>query len=213
MNSNVESHTEVLGHEGTESVSLKDHLSLEERTLWHSRVLLLGLDHHDRLVLEEVIDEQLVNPEVFKAALDNRLFEVTVKSEHLNKSSNFRFPYLFIQLDKGRLELFVDVAADVVRELCVRKTLARFGLLFSEVLHWWSGHCVERNLNVVTVSILLKFHVANFLVRNDGWVVCGDIAGEFGEVRCHFLKFNLKKCDYLEILDDSTYLKSLIYNY
>jgi hypothetical protein len=44
---------------------------------------LFGLDHNDRLVLKEVVDEEGVDSEVFKAAFDDCLFEISVEAENL----------------------------------------------------------------------------------------------------------------------------------
>lgn len=67
MNSNVKTNTEILWHKWTHTVSLKDHLTFKESTLRHARVDLFGLDDHDGFVFEEVVDEDLVDSEVFKA--------------------------------------------------------------------------------------------------------------------------------------------------
>jgi len=83
MDSDVAANHEVLGHEGGLAVALEDHLSLEEGTLGDASVGLLGLDDHDRLVFEEVVNEDGMNSEIFKSAFDNALFEVTVKAEDL----------------------------------------------------------------------------------------------------------------------------------
>lgn len=71
MNTNVEANTEVLGHEGSHTIALENHLTFKESTLWHARVYFLRLDNHDRLVLKEVVDHNLVDAHVFETALSN----------------------------------------------------------------------------------------------------------------------------------------------
>lgn len=46
VNVDVETNSEVLWHEGVHTITLQDHLSLEEGTLRKAGVSLLGLDHH-----------------------------------------------------------------------------------------------------------------------------------------------------------------------
>lgn len=84
MDSNVEADAEVLRHEGGHVVALEHHLALEESTLGDTGVLNLRLDNHDRLVLEEVVDEHLVHSVVFETSFNDALFEVTVEAENLN---------------------------------------------------------------------------------------------------------------------------------
>jgi hypothetical protein len=83
VDTDVETNTEVLGHEGGHTVVLQDHLAFEEGTLGNAGVNLLTLDDHDRLVFEEVVNENVMNSEIFKSALNDALFEVTVKAEDL----------------------------------------------------------------------------------------------------------------------------------
>jgi hypothetical protein len=83
VDTDVETDTEVLGHEGGHTIVLQDHLAFEEGTLRNTGVSLLALDDHDGLVFEEVVDEDIMNSEIFKSALDDALFEVTVKAEDL----------------------------------------------------------------------------------------------------------------------------------
>ena len=73
---------EVVWHVGA-AVGLQDNLTLEEGTLGHARVDLLGLGDHDRLVLEVVEDRDLPASGVFEAALNDVLLEVTVESQDL----------------------------------------------------------------------------------------------------------------------------------
>lgn len=83
MNADVETDAEVLWHEGAHTVTLEDHLALKEGTLGDTRVHDLGLNDHDGLVLEEVVDEHRVDSEIFKTALDDALLEVTVEAKDL----------------------------------------------------------------------------------------------------------------------------------
>lgn len=80
MDSDVETNTEILWHEWAHSVTLKNHLAVEESTLWESRVDLLWLNHEDGLVFKEVVDKQRVDSEVLETTLDNRLFEVAIET-------------------------------------------------------------------------------------------------------------------------------------
>jgi hypothetical protein len=83
VDSNITTNHEVLGHKGGHAVTFQDHLAVEESTLGNTRVALLGLDDHDRLIFEEVIDENVMNSEIFKSALNDALFEEAVKAEDL----------------------------------------------------------------------------------------------------------------------------------
>jgi hypothetical protein len=83
MNSNIQANTEVCGHKWSHTVALEYHLALEESSLWNAGVALLWLDNHDGFVLQEVVNENLVDSVIFKSALNDALFEVTVKAEHL----------------------------------------------------------------------------------------------------------------------------------
>jgi len=71
MDTHIKTHTEVLGHEGALAVTLQDHLAVEELSLGHARVNLLGLNHKDGLVLKEIVDEQRVDSKVLETALNN----------------------------------------------------------------------------------------------------------------------------------------------
>ncbi len=73
---------EVIGHEGV-AILLKDDLALEEGTLGHSSVDLLGLSHHDGLVLQVVEDGHLSDAVVLETRLNHGLLEVTVESQDL----------------------------------------------------------------------------------------------------------------------------------
>ena len=80
----VEADAEIGGQHGKAgAVLLEDHLALEEDALGGAAVHLARLTDHDRVVLQVVQNYQLANAVVLKAALHNRLLEVTIKSEHL----------------------------------------------------------------------------------------------------------------------------------
>jgi len=108
VNTNVEANTEVLGQEGSHTVGPENHLTLEESPLRHARVFFLRLDNHNRFVLKEVVDHDLVDAIVLKTALTNGLLKETVETKDL-----------FIKLDKSRFELLVQVSTQVVGILCV----------------------------------------------------------------------------------------------
>ena len=67
------------------SILLQNHLALEEGALHGTAVHLLGLDHQDGAVLEEVVDHELADPEVLQPRLDDTLLEVAEEPEHLHK--------------------------------------------------------------------------------------------------------------------------------
>jgi hypothetical protein len=80
----IEADAEVGGEHGeTRAVLLQDHLALEEDALGGAAVNLARLTDHDRVVLKMVQNDQLADAVVLEAALNNRLLEVTIKSEHL----------------------------------------------------------------------------------------------------------------------------------
>ena len=83
MNANVEANTEVLGHEGSHTVAPENHLTLEESTLRHARVFFFRLDNHNRFVLKEIVDHDLVDAHVLKTALSNGLLKETVEAKDL----------------------------------------------------------------------------------------------------------------------------------
>lgn len=83
VDTDVKSDTEVLRHEGGHTVVLQDHLTFEEGTLGDAGVNLLAFDDHDGLVFEEVVDEDIMNSHIFKSALYDALFEVTVEAKDL----------------------------------------------------------------------------------------------------------------------------------
>ena len=85
-NTNIKSDSEVSWlewHVG--SILLQDHLALEEGALHGSAVDLLGLDHEDGAVLQEVVDHQLPDPEVLQPRLHHALLEVPEETQHLVK--------------------------------------------------------------------------------------------------------------------------------
>jgi len=68
VNGNISADREVGGHEGLlRSVTLEDHVALKESSLRNTRVGLLGLSNHDRLIFKVVEDNGLANSEVFKS--------------------------------------------------------------------------------------------------------------------------------------------------
>lgn len=69
-------------------------------------------------------------------------------------------------------------------------------------LSWGLGHSVERNFDIVGVSVLVELDVGDLLVADNGGVVVGNIARKFGEVRCHYL--------YLKVIINTT--ATLLFN-
>jgi len=99
IDSNIKTNTEVLRQEWLlRSVWLEDHLSLEESTLRGTRINLLRLGDHDRLVFKEIENGNLAKAVVFQTAFDNAFFEITLESQNL-----------FVKLDESWLELLLDV--------------------------------------------------------------------------------------------------------
>ena len=94
--------------------------------------------------------------------------------------------YLFVKLNVGGLELLLNVGlAEVVRELVVRVGHALGSFLGSIVAHSRFWHGVQRDCLVLRVPDSVKMHVGDLLVRlgkSDGWIVCGCVARELGEV-------------------------------
>ena len=84
VNSGVSTNAEIVGDEGR-AVGLKDDMALQEGTLGDTRVDLLGLSDHDRLVLQVVEDGDLSDTSVLETALDNVLLEVALETEYLLK--------------------------------------------------------------------------------------------------------------------------------
>ena len=83
-NADIKANSEITWEHGeTRAVLLQHHLSLKEDTLRGSTVDLSGLANHNGVVFQVIEDDQLANAIVLKAALNNALFEVTIKSEHL----------------------------------------------------------------------------------------------------------------------------------
>ena len=89
--------------------------------------------------------------------------------------------------------MLLDVAADVVDVLGLGEGLAHIALLGAEVGRWRLWHGVERDLNVVSVSIFLKLDVTDLLVGDDGGIVSGHVAGQFGEVGSHMRFLDAKE--------------------
>ena len=83
VNANVSANTEVLGHEGAHTIRLEHHLALEEGALGDAGVLSLGLDDHNGLVLQVVVDLELANTVVLDAGLDDSLLKVARETEDL----------------------------------------------------------------------------------------------------------------------------------
>ena len=94
--------------------------------------------------------------------------------------------YLFVKLNVGGLELLLNVSlAEVVGELVVREGHALGSFLGSIVAHSRFWHSVQRDGLVFCVPDFVKMHVGDLFVRlgeGDGWVVCGCVARELGEV-------------------------------
>lgn len=82
IDASVSAEAEVVWHERI-AIGLVDDVALEEGTLRGSRVGLLGLSDHDRLILKVVVNRQLSIATILKSALDNVLFEVALESEDL----------------------------------------------------------------------------------------------------------------------------------
>jgi len=77
VDSHIAANGEVVRHEGLlRAITLQDHVSIEEGALGDSRVHLLGLSDHDRLVFKVVENHGFSNSVVLKTALDNALFGV-----------------------------------------------------------------------------------------------------------------------------------------
>lgn len=99
--------------------------------------------------------------------------------------------YLFVQLDESGFELLIQVATEVVGVLSVRQRHAGLVLFGSEVsLGWGLGHCVQGDLHVVSISVLVELHVRDLLVVNQSGVVGGHITRKLREVRRHCLVLN-----------------------
>lgn len=148
-NRNITPDGEIVWHEGAiTSVVLKNHLPLEERTLWASTVHFFWLSNHNGLVFEEVEDGQFTDSIIFKTAFNDRLLGVTLESE-----------YLFVELDVGGFKLLLDVGAEVISVGGLGEGLALGRLLAFEVGGWSLGDSVQGNLSVLCVSDLIEFHV------------------------------------------------------
>lgn len=162
---------EVLWHHWA-AIWLEIYQALEEGTLRNTRVYLLGLGDHDRLVLQVVEDGDKSHSGILEAALNDVLFEVTVESQDL-----------LVELDVGGLELRLDVAgACVVGVLDVRDRHALGSFRGCKVALGRSGHSVQRHRLVLRVSDLLQMNVGDLLVLNDCRVVRRRVAWQLGEV-------------------------------
>ena len=91
--------------------------------------------------------------------------------------------YLLVELDVSGLEELLDLTtAEVVWELVVRQghalsILDRLGVQNGGL---WDG--VEGHRLVLSISNLLKMHVRNLLVLDEGRVVRGCVPRQLGEV-------------------------------
>ena len=84
VNSGISTNAEIVRDEGR-AVGLKDDMALQEGTLRDTRVDLLGLSDHDRLVLQVVEDSDLSDTRVLESALNDVLLEVALETEYLLK--------------------------------------------------------------------------------------------------------------------------------
>jgi len=167
----VLANAEVVWHVGV-PIGLQNDLSFEEGTLGHASVRLLGLSHHDRLVLQVVEDGDLSDAVVLKTGLHHGLLEVTVESQDL-----------FVELDVGGLEELLNLSAsEVVGELVVRIGHARSVLEGLGVEDRRLGDGVEGHRLVLSVPDLVKMHVRDLLVCDNGRVVRGCVPRQLGEV-------------------------------
>ena len=83
-NADIKANSKVTREHGeARAVLLQYHLSLEEDTLRSSTVYLSWLADHDGVIFQVIEDDQFANAIVLKAAFNDALFEVTIKSEHL----------------------------------------------------------------------------------------------------------------------------------
>lgn len=105
---------------------------------------MLRFDDHNALVFKEIVNEHVVNAHVLKSAFNNTFLEVAVESKNL-----------LVEFNKSGFELFVNVAANVVNELGLRKRLGGLSLVRSEVSNCRFWHSVKRDLEVVAVSVFL----------------------------------------------------------
>jgi hypothetical protein len=148
------------------AILLDDHLTLEEDALEAAGVGLLRLDELDRAILKVVEDDQLTDAVVLQARLNNGFLEVTVETKHL-----------LVELGEGGLKELVDLSADVVRVLDVRKALAFFDLRGQEVLLDCTRESVQRNWHVLGVAERFEFGVRNLLKGGDSGIVGWHVTG------------------------------------
>lgn len=106
--------------------------------------------------------------------------------------------YLLVELGVGWFKLLLQVGTGVIHVLGLGKRQAWLVLLSAEMLgRWGLWHCVQWNLNVVAVSVLLQFDVAHFFVAHNGWIVRWHVSWKLGEIGSHI--FYLKLIDWLRV--------------
>lgn len=93
--------------------------------------------------------------------------------------------YLFVQLDEGGLELLLDVRPVVVLVYSLAVTLALLRLGPDEGALGWSREGVHGIGCVLGIHILFKFLMRYSLMTDEGRVVGGHEARQFGEVGSH----------------------------
>ena len=89
---------------------------------------------------------------------------------------------MLVKFDEGGFKLLINVAAEMVRVLGLRQTLACLSFLGAEVLGWGFRDCVKRNLSVAGVSVLIELDMGDSLVVGDRGVVGYGVAGKVGEI-------------------------------
>lgn len=171
--SDITAHTEVKWLEWhIWTVLFNNYLSLQEGTLWCSRVYLFWFRDQDWSVFKEIVDDQFSNSIVFKSWLYNWFFEESEKAENL-----------FIKFDKGWLEEGAIISSlGMVWILTVTQTFAHVILWLQEVsLHLsWEG--MEWNNYVSGVSNLLQFDVWYLLMVDVTWIMGWDESWKLWDV-------------------------------
>ena len=104
---------------------------------------------------------------------------------HCVRIARTALTYLFVQLDVDWLVQLLGVLSDVADVLRVTQGLVQLRLFGHEVLVDGSGETIQWNWDYFGISDLFKFDVGNFLVGNDGGVVCGHVPWQFWEVGSH----------------------------